>query len=285
MKNYVVNSKLKRFALSAFFLLSIGLTDLAYAGRNCEEKMASPEATANAFDAAENLNTWLNNKDTDLAIIVRQGTDLTKYGLTYSHAGFALKNSEGQWLVLHDLNKCSSASSNLYEQGLAEFFGDDLRNYDVAIVVPAPEVRQRLRDALSEGERFRFHQAHYSAVAYPFAVKYQNSNGWLIETFAKAVSKDDILSREAAQGRLKDLGYEPSVIELGMFTRLGGRMFKANIAFDDHPPELRWSGKITINAGDDVLRFVSRWGITYSDCPTNKYGYAVCFLKFKQEQP
>lgn len=278
MKSFSVSEKLKRFVLGAFFVLGVFSAPHAYAGRGCEERVASPQATAAAFDAASDLNAWLNNKGVSFAIIARQGTDLKKYGLTFSHAGFAYKNEKGDWIVIHDLNKCASDKSNLFEQGLAEFFGDDLKNNNVAIVIPAEDVQKKLMEALSEKNRYSMHETHYSAVAYPFNTKYQNSNGWLLETFAKAVSLDDINTREQAQMRLKDLDYSPSVIELGMLTRLGGRMFKANVAFDDHPPELRWNGKITINAGDDVLRFVSRWGVSYPDCPPNKYGLAVCFL-------
>jgi len=40
-------------------------------------------------------------------------------------------------------------------------------------------------------------------------------------------------------------------------TRLGGRMFRANIAFDDHPSERRWAGQIDTVTVESVFAFVA----------------------------
>jgi hypothetical protein len=39
-------------------------------------------------------------------------------------------------------------------------------------------------------------------------------------------------------------------------TRLGARVTKANVAFDDHPPELRWSGKIQTVTVDSIVTWL-----------------------------
>jgi hypothetical protein len=41
------------------------------------------------------------------------------------------------------------------------------------------------------------------------------------------------------------MAYQPSTLEISMLSRLGGRMFRANIAFDDHPMGKRMAGKLT----------------------------------------
>ena len=41
-------------------------------------------------------------------------------------------------------------------------------------------------------------------------------------------------------------------------TRLGARMFRANVSFDDQPFERRMAGKIDTVTVDSVLRFMHR---------------------------
>ena len=66
----------------------------------------------------------------------RAGQDLSKYGLRYSHFGWAYKTSEGPWRVAHKLNECGTAVGYLYRQGLGEFFLDDLWRYEAVYAVP-----------------------------------------------------------------------------------------------------------------------------------------------------
>lgn len=250
----------------------------ALAGRSCEEKAAPVTQTATAFDAALNLTKALDASGQKLAIVARRGQNLEKYGLTFSHAGFMVKTGD-EWVVYHDLNLCGTAKAQLFTQGLAEFFAEALVSQETAMVVPEPWLQDRLIELLtSKDEPFRMHESAYSAVAYPFSTKYQNSNGWLLETYARAASDLMLPSRDEAQAWLKVAGYKPSVIDLGPLTRLGGRMFKANVFFDDHPSDLRWSDKITVNTGDAVLRFVAKRGMVQASCRHGAFPDAVCLV-------
>ena len=67
-----------------------------------------------------------------------------------------------------------------------------------------------------------------------------------------------IFNRAQAQVWLKQAGYQPTLLRLGTFERLGGRMFRANIAFDDHPTELRFSDQIYTVTVESVLAFTRR---------------------------
>lgn len=268
-------SRAARIVLAA--LLAAGAAD-ALAGRSCEERQAPAGQTAAAFDTALKLTRTLDASGHNVVILARRGQDLEKYGLAFSHAGFAMK-TDGKWSVYHELNTCGSATAKLYSQGLAEFFADDLLSQEAAVVVPAPWLQDRLAQLLtSKEETWRMFDGAYSAVAYPFSTRYQNSNGWLLETYARAASDVMLPSREQAQAWLKVAGYQPSVIDVGTFTRLGGRMVKANVFFDDHPPELRWKGKITVNTGDAVLRFVARLGVPQAGCNHGAFPDAVCMV-------
>ena len=95
-------------------------------------------------------------------------------------------------------------------------------------------------------------------VAYPFATKYQNSNQWALEVIAAAEASDVVVSsRDQAQQWLKLAGYQPTELKLDALTRLGARITKANVAFNDHPSELRWSDRIRTVTVDSVFNFIA----------------------------
>lgn len=50
----------------------------------------------------------------------------------------------------------------------------------------------------------------------------------------------------------------------GPTTRLGVRMFKTNIAFDDHPNEKRFSDRIETIGADSVFTFLEQSGMQAS---------------------
>ncbi len=79
----------------------------------------------------------------------------------------------------------------------------------------------------------------------------------MLETIAGAEAKDVTIStREQAQAWLKLAGYQPSEMQIGAFKRLGGRMFRANVAFDDHPDALRFSDRIRTVTVDSMQNFL-----------------------------
>ncbi|RYF69541.1 MAG: DUF2145 domain-containing protein, partial [Comamonadaceae bacterium] len=67
-----------------------------------------------------------------------------------------------------------------------------------------------------------------------------------------------IRSREQAQAWLRLMGYEPTTLRLGPLTRLGGRVGSANIAFDDHPSDKRYSDRIETVTVDSVFDWLQR---------------------------
>ena len=96
-------------------------------------------------------------------------------------------------------------------------------------------------------------------VAYPFSTRYQNSNQWVLETLAAALAPAaSVDSRAAAQAWLKDAGFAPTTLAIGAVERLGARAGRANIAFDDHPPERRFAGRIDTVRVESVAGFVLR---------------------------
>jgi len=227
----------------------------ALAGTPCEEHVASPELIVQGMRMADVTRTALEGIDDEVVLIARVGQDLSKYRLTYSHAAFAVRaHPAGAWSVVHKLNSCGTATSALYDEGLINFFSDAPVRYQAGIWRLAPEAQAKLKKALLGKKARDYHEPQYSLAAYPFSTRYQNSNGWVLEMLAYAVApEDEANTRATAQAWLKSSGYQPTELALGTMTRLGARVSKANIAFDDHPPDLRWKGRIQTVSVESIV--------------------------------
>ena len=229
----------------------------ANAGQSCNEKALTQASLHNGMGIAQQVQAQLSRGTAAVAIVGRIGMDLSEYKVTYTHAGIAFKAAGQPWRIAHLLNGCGTATSDLWTEGLGNFFLDDLHSYDAVLMLPPPAVQQRLLQAVQSTTAVRaLHNPAYSMVAYPFALKYQNSNEWVLEMVAAALSKDiAITSREQSQSWLKLAGYQPAEMRITPLKRLGARMFKASVAFDDHPNELRFSDRIQTVTVDSMMTF------------------------------
>ena len=236
-------------ALAASSLLSV----TAHAGRSCEVKPADARAVEKGLTLAERTNAALDASGAKVVLLARAGQDLSRYGLRYSHLGWAYRDGGGHWRVVHKLNFCGTADASIYRQGLGEFFLDDPYRYEAAWLVPTIEVQDRLHALLGDSGRVTaLHVKPYSIVSYPWAEKYQQSNQWALETLALAMD-GEIRSRVQAQAWLRYKNYQPTTLTLGPLTRLGGRISAANVAFDDHPNEKRFSDRIETVTVDSIF--------------------------------
>jgi hypothetical protein len=236
----------------------------AHAGRSCEARAPIADAVVRSMTLAQHTAARLDASGAQVVVLARAGQNLSEYGLRYSHFGFAYRDGEGQdavWRVVHKLNACGSALASLYRQGLGEFFLDDLFEYEAAIVVPRADVQAHLLPVLRDNARVaRLNTTAYNMVAYPWSARYQQSNQWALETLASA-QEPAATTRERAQAWLKLQGYEPTTLHISALKRLGARVSAANIAFDDHPNEKRFSDRIETVTVDSVFRWLQRSGL------------------------
>ncbi|HUD34154.1 MAG TPA: DUF2145 domain-containing protein [Variovorax sp.] len=249
--------------LGAAALVAVLLPLQAHAGRSCEQRQPSIEPIVRGMTLAERTSQALDASGARVVVLARSGQDLGRYRLRYSHLGIAYKSDDGPWRVVHKLNQCGTATGAVYRQGLGEFFLDDLWRYEAAWVVPTPAVQERLLAALHKPKArlLRFDIAPYSVVSYAWGRKYQQSNQWAIETLAGALEPSIIATRPQAQAWLQYQGYEPTTLRLGPLARLGGRIRAANVAFDDHPGEQRFSDRIETVTVDSVFAWLVKAGL------------------------
>jgi hypothetical protein len=248
----------KNLAAMLCMLMTLGQ---AVAGQACEEKAPAAHSVQQAFRAAYRVHASLEQTSPRVALLARVGQDLSKHGLHYSHMALVHRSGPASpWRVKHLLNACGTDQSALWEEGLANFFLDDPLSYDALLIVPGPALQERLWAAVQDrGRLHRLHQERYNMVAFAFSTRYQNSNQWVLEVLASSVTGQSLGdARTSAQQWLRSTGYEPTTLQLGTFTRLGGRMFRANVAFDDHPPERRFAGLIDTITVESVAAHLQR---------------------------
>lgn len=250
-----------RRLLAAAVLAAVALS--AHAGRSCEQKPAEAASVERGMNLAAATAKALDASGAQVLLLARAGQDLGKYGLRYSHLGYAYRDSTGPtpvWRVMHKLNHCGTAESALYRQGLGEFFLDNPHRYEAAFVALAPELQAKLLPLLRDNARIgKLNEPRYNMVAYPWSTRYQQSNQWALETLALAdVGAAD---RDTAQAWLVVKAYQPTVLKLGALTRLGARATAANVAFDDHPNEKRFSDRIETVTVDSVFAWLGRSGL------------------------
>lgn len=263
-----MNTRVKRWAVA--LLAGAAVWGTAQAGRPCETRAPEAASVQRALGLAERTAQALEATGAQVVVLARNGQDLSKYRLRWSHLGLAYRE-EGPlrdgvagppvWRIVHKLNECGSARADLYRQGLGEFFLDDLFEYKAGIAVLQPAVQAHLLPLLRDNQRVaQLHEPAYNMVAYPWSQTYQQSNQWAIETLALA-EEPGADTRERAQAWLAFKGYAPTTLRLSAFTRLGARMTAANVAFDDHPNDKRFSDRIETVTVDSVFAWLHRSGL------------------------
>lgn len=249
--------KLRAGMLALLFAIASPLQ----AGSSCAPSLLSPTQIAAAAKVALKAVQALDEADADVALIARVGTDLERYGLHYSHVGFAVRDHpDGRWSVVHLLNECGSSRSSLYSEGLLNFFADDLIQLDMRIVWVDPVLAKRLAQLLQSDALFAWHQPNYSVIARPDSARYQNSTAFVLDLLA-AAEDDSIVDRAGSQRAEREHGFDADVIDIAYSKRIVGGLFSANIAFTDHPLATRLSGHYPVVTVRSIQRYLNarRW--------------------------
>lgn len=230
------------------------------AGANCEAARMSPEKVAAAAETALRTVAALDGHDAPVAMVARVGTDLSKHGLVYSHAGFAVRDHpQGRWTVVHLLNECGSSRSGLYAQGLVNFFADDLVNQDARIVWLQPDHARRLAAHLQALPANALFQPDYSLIARPGSRRYQNSTAWVLETLAATLpGADGVRDRQRAHALAVAHGFRADTLRIPYSKRVLGGLFGSNVAFADHDLGTRLSGDYPVVTVRSILRWLAR---------------------------
>jgi hypothetical protein len=195
----------------------------------------------------------LASSGAEAALIARSGTDLSRFGMRYSHAAIALAEGlDTPWAVRQLYYACAEGRPRLFDQGLAGFVAgsDDVRQGYVRVLLMPREAGHALAAAaLDKPLALGLLNARYSANAHPFSTQYQNCNQWVAELLAAATA--GLGTREQAQAWLRETGYAPAPVRASPWLMLAGR-FVPWLHFDDHPPEALQAGLVQTSLPDSL---------------------------------
>lgn len=230
------------------------------AGANCDAAPVAAEKVAAAAETALRTAAALDRNDAPVAVVARVGTDLSRHGLVYSHAGFAVRDhAQGPWTVVHLLNECGGPRSGLYEHGLVNFFADELVNQDARIVWLQPAHAERLAAHLRALPSNPLFQPDYNLIARPGSRRYQNSTAWVLETLAATLpAAGDIRDRQRAHALAVGQGFRADRIHVPYSKRLLGGLFGGNVVFTDHDLGTRLAGDYPVVTVRSILRWLER---------------------------
>lgn len=233
--------------LIAILALLVALAPTAHAGGGCRLAEATPAQLRQASETGARLREKLESRDAPVALVARVGTDLSRFDLTYSHLGIAVRDHpDGRWTVVHLLNECGTDHSAIYAEGLANFFLDDLVSMDGAVVWLEPALASRVAERLAS-DPVALHEPRYSVIARYDSARYQNSTSWVLEELAMALHDlDPARGRGVAHAQLSIDGYRPDVLHIPYAQRLAGGLFMPNVAFTDHPIGARLAGEYPV---------------------------------------
>ena len=203
----------------------------------------------------------LGTIDANTVLVSRSGLDLSRFAIRYSHAAIGLSREDGTWFVRQLYYACDEGRPRLFDQGIAGFVSgtDDPDLGYLSIVVLPRDAAAALRLASLDDERaLALLASTYSANAYPFSVRYQNCNQWVIELLAVAWGdlRGTVALRSDAQQWLEREHYGPAPVDIGSRAVMLAAHFVPLVHLDDHPDEDRARMKLRISLPAAIEAFV-----------------------------
>lgn len=228
----------------------------ALAGASCEEKPVGPAALAAAADTARWTHDALEAVGAEVALLSRAGTDLSKYGLHYSHVGFVVRDHpDGRWTVVHLLNRCGTARSGLFAQGLVNYFADGLVAQDVRIDWLAPGLAARVAETLRGPVPRAVHDPRYNVISRPDVAGSQNSTEWVLDVLTAAqLPPGSVPDRAPVLARQRADGFAADRLSIAYSKRVLGGLFSANADFGEHSLSTRLGGDYPVVTVRAILR-------------------------------
>jgi hypothetical protein len=247
--------------------LAAALAPPAHAGitRYCDKPGALNAAQHDKmFRFGAVIKDELEKSGARVALIARSGTDLSRFGVRYSHAGFSLKASpDTPWAVRQLYYACEENKPLIFDQGMAAFLlgtNEPDLGYVSVLLLPQAPADQLEHAALDNATALQLLGGTYSANSYPFSDRYQNCNQWVAEILASAwgtlPGAGAGSARQQAQAWLRAEGYVPQVMDVGWRPLMWLGSLIPWVNSDDHPDEDTAQALYRVSMPASLERFV-----------------------------
>jgi hypothetical protein len=230
-------------------------------------KHLTPEQAA-AFGAQ--IEDELAAKGARVGVVFRTGRPREKLpeGISYTHGAFWVQqpgeDGRPKYAVYNlyqgDGERLPIDRSYLEQDGPTDFTRGSHVD-DVAVIIPSPELQQRLLAVIDSPTYARMHNPSYSLVANPLVGRHQNCNTFMLDVIgAAAWSVDDPAEVRA---RLQTQ-YQPTTVRAGLLMRVIGPMADPRLKTDDQ------RGPIRTATYESIAAFMEKNGLLQESYVLNR---------------
>ncbi len=193
---------------------------------------------------AKKVEKTMASKGARVAILARMGRPASELpeGMHFTHVALAvyseITTSDGRKLpgyAIHNLYQLDNQPdvSQLVVDYPADFFAD-VAELEAGILIPSPELQNRLLKVISSNTYRQLHDPHYSVIANPYTLGRQNCTEFVLDvTHAAIYQTNDIQTIKAAEKQY----FKAQPVKVGRFKLLLGSMFAQEVSLSDHQGE------------------------------------------------
>ncbi len=234
-------------------MVVLGLAATAEAGSTAE---AVPQFKADEIVSfAKKVEKVVASKGARVFLVSRVGRPLDELpdGIQYTHVGFGvystIKTADGREVPGY-------AMYNLYQREKEPDVSDLVVDYPVdffagvyqlkaGIVIPTPELQQRLLKVIASSTYKDLHNPDYSVIANPYNSKYQNCTEHTLDVINAAIYQTDDVEKIKLNTKAY---YEAQKLKISPFKLLAGSIFMPDVKTSDQKNGIRTSTYTTIAA-------------------------------------
>jgi hypothetical protein len=219
-------------------LASTALTSHAGSSQAGDEIKFSPEQIVSF---AKKVERTMAAKGAYVAILARMGRPASELpeGMHFTHVAFAVYSE----ITTTDGRKVPGyAIYNLYQQNGHPDISDLVQDYPVdffsgvavleaGIIIPSPELQQRLLDVIGSPAYKSLHEPSYSLIANPYTVGKQNCTEHTLDVINAAIYQTDDINKIKANEKAY---FEAQAVNVSPLKLALGSMFSAEVSTSDH---------------------------------------------------
>jgi hypothetical protein len=237
-----------KWLFAALFLLAAAIATPAqaqsFSGNSQQGGVAAQFTPETIIHFSKKVEKALAAKGARVAILARMGRPPSELpaGMHFTHAAFAVYSEittrDGRKLpgyALYNLyqNAAQPNTSALVQDYPVDFFAG-AAVLEAGVIVPSPELQQRLLAVIASPAYKTLHEPQYSAIANPYTLGRQNCTEFVLDVLNAAIYQTDdprkIKSAEKQYFRAQKVNISPLKL-------LFGSMFTSEVSLSDQPGE------------------------------------------------
>jgi hypothetical protein len=213
---------------------------------------------------AKRLERELAMRGARVAIVSRVGRPQSELppGFRYTHTGFAvyseIATADGRTVPGYAMYNLYQDAEKLDISSLVvdypvDFFGGIIELHS-GVIIPTPQVQQRLLRVLGSQTYRGLHIANYSSVASPFDERFQNCTEFVLDVLNAAVYETDDMAELKSNARAY---FDAQPIKVGRIKAMFASWLNADITLKDHKGR-----KIKTATFTTIARYMDQYGLS-----------------------